>query len=421
MNSTASASRSTILMLAFILCLSFAIKFGLRVYLSQGINFWEGGYSFYHQMALNFLKTGELYLQNSHSLYDAPKLYAIRTPLYPLLIAFVSQWAQHSVTALVLVQSVISTATVFLVYLTALEVPLKPAGALAGAALCAFYPYALFHDTQLQENVLYNFFSIFSVWALLCGVGRKKGSFFFLSGIALGAAALTRASHLIHAIALIGFILYSQRGERKKALRFIALTLTGLFLILAPWSIRNQRVLGAPVLTSLTGGALSEAHNPYTFHYYPYRGSIDQSTALFRIELARNEKTTLDALGSDEMAQNKWYRKLALNYMAGHKMETVRRGLVKIAVNFLGVLSPLRTPPKNWSYFLSYWALTLLMIRGLPAIAKTPFFKMFLVLCGSQALFSFVFWAHTSHRAFLDPMLAVAAGAGCFLFARADR
>lgn len=394
-----------------ILCVSLVLKFGVRLFLAREIDFWQSGYSFYHQMAVDFLQKGALFIQNNHSLYQADKLYALRTPLYPLWIAAIGKFTHFSVPAFIFLQALLSTLTVAIVYQITSQLG-GPKAAFFGAFFYAFYPYAFFHDTQLQENVLYNFFSMLSIWILLAAIGKKKNDFIFLCGISLGAAALTRASHFIHAMVLIFLMLYLLGQNRKQAVRPVLLVLVGFFLVLAPWLIRNKRVLGAPVLTSLTGGTLSEAHNPHTFRYYPYRGSIDQSTGFFRAELLQNKKEMLESIPPDEMGQNRYYQKLALEYVAWHKMETFRRGLVKIAVNFLGVLSPLQDPYKNWIYFLSYWALTLLAVRAIPLIYTTPFFKIFLVLCASQALFSFVFWAHTSHRTFLDPLLAVAAGVG---------
>lgn len=63
-------------------------------------------------------------------------------------------------------------------------------------------------------------------------------------------------------------------------------------------------------------------------------------------------------------------------------------------------------------YSLSYWCLTLLAFYGLPGLRRSVYFKLFCGLALAQAAVSFVFWAHTSHRAFLDPLFAVPAGIG---------
>ena len=400
---------STLILL--ILSSSFALKFGLQIFLSRSQNYWQTGYSFYYRTAQNFLNTGTLYLDANHSLYEAPKLYAVRPPIYPIFIALVNRLTNHSAVAFILIECLISSGTVLFVYQMTKLLADKRA-ALASAFLCAFYPYALFHDSQLQENVVYNFFSTFSVLLLLFGIKREKSSYFFLTGTLLGLATLTRASHLIHGLVLIFFLPWLfKKSNLKEIGKFFLLGLLGFSLVLAPWILRNKRATGAWTLTSLTGGALAEAHNPYTFLYYLSK-SIDLSTARFKNELIRERHSEIQNFTADEMTQSKWYEKIAIDYITTHPFETAKRGIIKIAVNFLGILSPLQGFYKNLIFFLSYWFLTLLFIRAVPQIKSSAFLKIFLLLSLSQAIFSFTFWAHTSHRSFLDPLLAVGAGIG---------
>lgn len=397
-----------------VLCLSFVLKVGLKFRSLPDIDFWKSGYSFYYLIAENFLRTGTLYLHHGHGLYTAETLYAVRTPLYPLLIAAVCKLTDFSAAVFVLTEAFISTFTVFLVYLIA-EESFNRRAAFLSAVFYGFYPYAVFHDTQLQENVLYNFLSLLAIWFLLNGIKQKKNAGFFLGGLSLGLATLTRASHVIHSFSLILIVLYLLRTNLKTALVATGLIILGLSVTLGPWVLRNKRVVGVAVVTTLTGDTLAEAHNPYTFLYYPYKGSIDLGSAAFKESLEKDG--TLSSLPKGEMAQNKWYGKFALDYISNHKIQTLTRGIQKMAVNFLGVLSPLQDPLKNTSYFVSYWFLTLLALLGIKSMRQTAFFYFFITLCLSQAFFSFIFWAHSSHRTFLDPLLAVASGAGAaFLF-----
>ena len=183
----------------------------------------------------------------------------------------------------------------------------------------------------------------------------------------------------------------------------------GIFLCVSPWLIRNKTKVGSYSVSSLTGWNLMLAHNEFTFRYYPYRGSIDESGRLLQKHLKRGP---LPSLQGKEMDQNRWFRKEAWKYIHEHPGQTFKRGVVKILVNFLGILSPLQGPLKNTIYFISYWILTLLAFAAIPQVWKTDYFKIFLALIFSQSVLSFIFWAHTSHRSFLDPMLAVMAGIG---------
>ncbi|GEM_PF-1840070 len=396
--------------LCFILFLSLALKFGLRLMLIRNINFWESGYGFYYQLALNFLQTGKLYL-HGHGLYSADFLYAVRPPLYPLFIAVIAKLSGFSVPIFIFFEALISTFTVIIVYQLATRCFDSKTGFLS-ALFYAFFPYALFHDTQLQENVLYNFFSTLSIWYLIRGIDQKKNLDYFLGGIVLGAATLTRASHIFHSLFLILLFFYLFRKNFKHALKVTSIIILGITLVLSPWLIRNKRILGTFTITTLTGDALSEAHNPFTFSYYPYKGAVDQGSALFQVYLENTRKAELENLPNDEMAQNRWYQKLALDYISKHKVQTLIRGIQKIAINFLGILSPQQDPIKNWSYFISYWFLTLMTLFGIQRLKQTIFFHFFITLCLSQALFSFLFWAHSSHRNFLDPILTIAGASG---------
>lgn len=242
---------------------------------------------------------------------------------------------------------------------------------------------------------------------------RKETVFsFFGAGLLLGLAALARSTHLIHSLFLSACVLFWFRRNPKRAFGFTATVLAGFFLCLSPWLLRNQRRVGAPVLTSISGYSLLVAHNPHTFAAFPYRGSIDRGISEHWSGLSREEFESFHALGGNEILQSQWYSKRALDYIRNHPGETLKRGLYKILVNFLGILSPLHGPLANTAHFVSYWFLTLLALASLPKVWKTFYFQAFVALSLSQAAVSFVFWAHTSHRSFLDPMLAVLAGMG---------
>jgi hypothetical protein len=176
--------------------------------------------------------------------------------------------------------------------------------------------------------------------------------------------------------------------------------------------VRNKLVAGRFALTSETGFALARAHNDYTFRYYPYRASIDESWDAYQQNMSEEQRQALDRVTDDEFACEQWYSEQAVNYMRAHPLETVVQGFYKVAVNFLGILSPLQGWYKNLAYTVSYWLLTLPALWGLVRLRGTAFFKVFVAMVLAQAAVSFVFWAHTSHRTYLDPLFAVAAGVG---------
>jgi 4-amino-4-deoxy-L-arabinose transferase-like glycosyltransferase len=395
-------------LLFVLLVVSFAGKVALRLLFFRDAHYWQSGYSFYFRMAETYLQTGTLCLGDPNT---SGAYYAFRPPLYPLLIAVVCRITNKSSDAFVVCEALISTLTVALVYGITLRVA-RPHAALLSAFSYAFYPYSFVHDTQLQENVLYNALSLAAFALFVIALDGKKRRAFFLAGIASGAAVLTRTSHLAAVAFFGGTLLLVMRHQPGQACRFLLAFALGVLLLLGPWMVRNKWVAGHFNVTSETGFALARAHNDYTFQYYPYRASIDDSWGAFHKNLDAEKRLELDAIRNDEFACGNWYSRQAQQYILGHPLETIGHGFYKVAVNFLGILSPLQEPYKNWVYSISYWLLTLPAVYGLWRVRETSFFKVFLAMILAQVAISFVFWAHTSHRSALDPLFAVAAGIG---------
>jgi 4-amino-4-deoxy-L-arabinose transferase-like glycosyltransferase len=400
--------RPGFLLLALLAC-SFAGKVVLRLVVLRDANYWETGYSNYFDMAENYLRTGTVFMGDPGS--EAGRYYAFRPPLYPLLIAAVCRATDYSAAAFVVCEALLSTLAVALVYGITARLARPPAPMLA-ALLYAFYPYEFYHDTQLQENALYNALSLATVACFLVGLDRKNGLVLFLAGILSGSAVLTRVSHMAATLCLAGALLLGFRQRRGRGFQLALAFVGGVLVLLGPWLIRNRLVVGRFALTSETGFALARAHNADTFSYYPYRGSIDLSWGAFHEHMDKEKLQALDRLGNDEFALGQWYAGQAVEYVRAHPLETLWHGLYKVAVNFLGILSPFQDPLKNWVYAISSWLLTLLAIFGLPSLQRTSFYQAFLAMVIAQVAVSFVFWAHTSHRAHLDSLFAIAAGIG---------
>ena len=165
-----------------LLALSFAGKAAFRLVVFHNPNYWESGYSLYFDLADTFLRTGSFYRESDSS---ATGYRTFSKPLYPLLIAAVCKLTHYSGEAFVLVEALISTLTVVLVYAITVRLAPPPAAFLS-ALLYAFYPYAFYHDTQLQENVLWNALALATVACLLAAIDGKRGYLFFLAGTLAG-------------------------------------------------------------------------------------------------------------------------------------------------------------------------------------------------------------------------------------------
>jgi 4-amino-4-deoxy-L-arabinose transferase-like glycosyltransferase len=396
-------------LLVLILLLAFCGRVALRMALIQGQDHWRSGYSFYYRMAQQLLTNGVLTFGGDESGQGGYRCF--RAPAYPVLVAAICWITNDSAIVLITLQAALSTVTVFIVFFIARFVAGVRPG-LWAAAICAATPYSFYHDTQLQENVLYHVFSTAAFAASLGVFGSSCNSMGWLAGTLNGIAVLTRFTHLPIFGAMCAVVLWDRRLDTKQRLPRAASGLLAGMLVMTPWVVRNWAISGRVALSS-SGFGIGPAHNRNTFDYYPYRGSIDQSWRAYHLALTPAQRAELDRLKGNEFAISDWHCRQALQYVQTHPLETLRRGAIKVAVNFLGVLSPLQDRFKNWVYFVSAWTLTLLALPGLWQMRRSQYMRLLWGVVAAHCVVSFVFWAHTSHRSFLDPLVAVAAGVGC--------
>ena len=187
-------------------------------------------------------------------------------PGYPLLLAGAfSLFGQHLEVAQVL-NALLGTATVGLVYLIGLRLfGRRPA--LIAAAIVAFFPSLIFFTAVTVSEVAFTFFALLAVLLLLIeaqsfagGSGRGPSTasgrslrWLLAAGIVLGFASLVRGQALLLPLVLIPFWLASGIDRRGVARGIVALAL-GMGLVVAPWTVRNAVELHAPVLIASNAG-----------------------------------------------------------------------------------------------------------------------------------------------------------------------
>lgn len=394
-----------IIALLGILSVSILFKLALRIPTLGEADYWTDGYSFYTVMADNFIRDRRIYLGASANPY-----YAFRPPMYPLFIAFVRYFTDNSAVAFVITQSMISTLTIVAVYVIGTTLGGHRVGFLA-AFLYAFHPYPIVHDTALQETALYTSLSTVAIMCLLLALRRSALWLFFISGALLGLTILTRISHSLVTCLLCFVTAWLLWRYKAGSWRKVSALVLGAFLIVLPWLIYVNTMTNHWALTSETGFALARAHNQYTFQFFPWQ-SIDLSWAEYHRNMGAQQIEELRTVRPDEFAAEQWYQNLAIDYIRQHPWQTVWNGIYKVSVIFSGIHSPLGSSIKNGVYAAAYWLLTILALISLRSIWRTEFFWIYITMLAAFSATTFVFWSHTSHRAFLDPPLAVFAGIG---------
>ena len=372
-----------------IVFLAFVVRVAVRGYLG-GQYFWENGYTFFFALAK------DIALGNG-------VLTASRVPLYPMFLAAVTFGHQVFLPVLV-AQSLIGAGTVLCAGLIAREL-FGDAAAMIAAALTAFYPYYVVHDTALQETGLYTFLMTLAVLLLL--YVRRSGSVLTAAaaGLMLGAAVLTRANLAPFALlaplwlALAGGLNALPWQRRIK----IAVVCAGAgMLTVTPWLTRVYHLTGSVALSTESGFFLWLGNNPYTFSYYPQE-SIDRSQAVALAARSTKDLNEVDARQHNEELLDEWYRKRALDYMRSHPRQTLENGFRKLAAAFGWLPSPRRSFWPSLAHVLSYGPVMILGLWGMWAsrthwLEHSIFYVQFLAFATVTA----VFFGHTGYRAYLD-------------------
>ncbi|MCS7078649.1 MAG: glycosyltransferase family 39 protein [Chloracidobacterium sp.] len=384
------------------------IAFGARlsVRLARGeANFWEQSYGFYFDLAQK--------LVNEHTFCLDALSCAYWTPLYPAFLALATGGARRF-EAVAVAQSLVGAGTALCAYGLARRWFDARAGLIA-AALTALYPYFVVHDTALQETGLYTL-AVAAATLVLDAVSSARRPVWAaaLAGGLTGLAMLVRPSLAPFVPLALGWLWFAMRSTPAavwwKTLGGYA---AAVCVVLAPWLLRNTLVVGRPTLTTRIGHSLWIGNNPQTFSHYP-QGSIDRSTeaawaALTPTELAEVKQ----AVARGETALDDWFRARALAFVRAHPGRTLAAAGRKLGAAFWWRLNPVKGWREQLVYGGGYVPVMLLALGGAWRLARRRRWSP-LVLCGAHVvafgLTTAVFWAHTSHRSYLDVYFIVLAG-----------
>jgi 4-amino-4-deoxy-L-arabinose transferase-like glycosyltransferase len=216
--------------------------------------------------------------------------FAMRTPGYPLFLAVCQAVFGGRTLAVRLVQAVLGTVSVYLIYrLTRQLAPpneLGPPGEtspsrfwsapLVAAALAAVNPYYIYMSAIILSEAVFVPLMLAALWGLAVlwveqgrsvGVTGARAVMVALgSGSAAGLAILVRPSWAVFVpVILVLWVLAKSRdrGALIVATRGALIFALGLALVMSPWWVRNARIYGRFVPTALwMGASLYDGLNP---------------------------------------------------------------------------------------------------------------------------------------------------------------
>jgi Dolichyl-phosphate-mannose-protein mannosyltransferase len=370
--------------------IAFSLRIVARLLYTGRTDFWTSGYGFFFELAQSIAQG------QGFSVGGPPT--AFRVPLYPTLLAALT-FGHQAFWPIVIAQSLIGAATVVCAALLACRMfhgPAADRASMVAAAITAFYPYYIVHDTALQETSFFTLLTIVAVLVLEQAAQAGTPVAGVLGGLVLGLDVLTRPT--IAPFAALAPVWLLWRRQTRAAVA-CALLLAATVL---PWVWRNDAVIGDPTLSTETGIEFWAGNCGFLFTHYPQESS-DLSKAEATRALTAEDRAELARLGGSEAATDHWYFHKGVEYIRAHPWQTIIDGFRKNAAAFSWLPSPRRGLTMDLVQVFSYGPVMLLGLWGTwRHRAHWRDDSLIYLLFAAFVPVTAVFWAHTSHRSYLD-------------------
>jgi len=358
----------------------------------------SGGYYIFLMIARTFTQGG--------GFCEVPgRACAVRVPGYPLFLSWFLG-ADGPGFGLVVAQAALGAVLAWITWRIGAELFDRSTGLVAAAAV-AVSPYAAIHDTALQDTVLFDALIALAILMLLRLERTEQARWALVGGAALGAAVLVTARLALIVPGVLAWACWRAGRSLRVRLTHAALISLPMVVLIGGWLVRNDRVVGAPVLTTVAGESLWTANNAVTLDRFPAQ-SIDLTKQDAYEALTADERAALARRGGDDVAVDRLLEKWGGEFMWAHPATIAKYALVKVAVPLLAYLSPARRPIVQVLFALVYLPVHVLAVLAFwkcrgnwRAHALTG------VVFGVFLTTTAVFWAHTSHATFLDPLWLV--------------
>lgn len=248
---------------------------------------------------------------------------AMREPFPVLLFAGLALLSGESLWMAVAVELVIYLAILVVIYLLTREWS-TPRAALLAAFLWGIYIPAQPLIAQVSGDLLAALLVSMAILYTMRGRASRHPRDWLVAGTCLGLAVVTRSGTLAVAAVIIGGELVESWQRRLSLTEFVTpvLMVSGLVLLfIAPWLIRNQLVLGRPVLGSSLIGYNLYRHN-YMIDTSDYFRHVGGKEALAATQALLSRRT--DLIGVENEAQmDLVYRDEALALIRAHPVRYV--------------------------------------------------------------------------------------------------
>lgn len=354
---------------------------------------------------------------------------AFRPPLYPWLLSLFGSPTAGWVASINLLSS---GGTIVLIWLTAKRLGLSDLASSLAASLIAIDPLLVRYAGQAMTECLCTFESALLLWLFAhVGVdrfssdeatpGHSQWPWSLAAGVVLGMSVLTRPTFLVFAgLLVVASLIMNGLRKESSALSRTVVLVVGVAIPVTGWGVRNQMLLGSPIITTTHGGYTLLLGNNESY----YREVVDQPRGtlwdgrhgegqqLWVQELNRS----LDLQGvTGEVARDRAMRDAAIASIQDQPLQFVRACLRRLLAFWSIVPSgEARTGLPIWLmivvgvFYLVWW---LWSTWGLTRTLRDRVVALLPALClvASFATVHLVYWSNARMRAPVLPALALLA------------
>lgn len=297
---------------------------------------------------------------------------AYRPPLYILWLTLAyAIFGKFSTLGPSLLQTLVSTANIFLLYLLAKQIWKKESVANAAAFLLAIHPYTVYHDAALYHTFLSTALLLGGLTLLFRGIQETRAKPLFWSGLLFGLVVLIMSTVVpfIGLLILAGLFIWQIPFKRRAIL--VASFIVGLSLSWGPWVVRNAVVFKEFIpLTTEAGVTLWMGNNPHAEELLKIKkhesAPVPRGTA-FNLPsfYAGCVEPDWCVGGISESQENRELKAMAMEWIKSNPATFMKLNIWRMT----GIWSPWLTPAKtfsssawlNWLVKYSYFGWDLLL------------------------------------------------------------
>lgn len=213
----------------------------------------------FDDIAMNVIENGRFQIgptspERRVVFYDIKEGLSSKEPLYPFFLVCIYKVFGHSFIAVRLIEALIGTLTVLLVYIIGIRFFNMNIAYIASFIIATYPPFIEFTGLFLRENSLIFLTSVLIFY--LMEISNKESVCYrqyAYVGVLLGLIALSKAAILIFTPFFLAALLFKHK-RIKSFIKASVVTFAMMMLVISPWTIRNYLVHHKFIPVASNGG-----------------------------------------------------------------------------------------------------------------------------------------------------------------------